>query len=390
MPVLAVLARRSLPGIAGLIVLVAMLAGCASAPNGVSPRLIIGALLEPCQPDLSFAHLGWSPDGKDLLFTAYTNTTSGIGRVPADGSGPMSILTDPASLSLGAAWSPDGKRIAYSALRSDPNGPVCTSWCAYEIYLMNADGSGQTRLTYGVDFYDAPAWSPDGGRVLFDTTARDGLEGIGIIQADGTGFQQLSSRMDWAAAWSPDGGRIVFRSSRDQRPGLYVMDADGSGTFRLGDGTATVAGPPAWSPDGAHVAAAAGTGRSYTGIYRFGLDGSAPLRVTDPVTAYEDANPSWSPDGTRIVFQSNRQAHLAQIFVVEIDHPDTFAAQTAVQLTHGPANNFAPAWSPDGTRIAYVSEQNRVQDVYVMNADGSSPHRLTNNPAGTQCLKWPF
>ena len=138
------------------------------------------------------------------------------------------------------SWSPDGTKIAFS---SDRDGGL------QEIYVMNADGSGQTRLTITSAYNFFPSWSPDGAKIAF-TSSRNGGFQIFVMNADGSGQTNLSTvpvGEDIAPAWSPDGTKIAFTSSRDASREIYVMNADGSNHVRL---TSNVAdeGAPNWQP----------------------------------------------------------------------------------------------------------------------------------------------
>jgi Tol biopolymer transport system component len=104
----------------------------------------------------------------------------------------------------------------------------------FEIYAMNADGSGQTRLTRNVASDYGPAWSPDRSRIAFHSD-RDGNAEIYVMNANGSGQTNVTNNpaYDNYPAWSPDGSKIAFRSARDGNNDIYVMDADGTDQDRL-------------------------------------------------------------------------------------------------------------------------------------------------------------
>jgi TolB protein len=165
--------------------------------------------------------LGWSPDGRKLVYGSLV----GISAINVDGSG-MTVLTNDTGPNSWPAWSPDGRRIAYTAFADG----------ARQIFVMNADGSGRTRLTLEGGAW--PSWSPDGTKIAFNRLTDDGHVHLYAMNADGSGETQLtsSSAFDVEPAWSPDGTRIAFASSPDLNADdsdIYVVNADGSGRTQL-------------------------------------------------------------------------------------------------------------------------------------------------------------
>src|SRR5207302_497004 len=155
----------------------------------------------------------------------------------ADGTGQVNISNNPA-LDANPYWSPDGTKITFDSNR-DGN---------FEIYVMNADGSNQTRLTFNTATDSASSWSPDGTKIAFQSF-RDGNFEIYVMNADGTNQTRLTnnSAKDLFPKWSPDGKQIVFQSNRDGNDEIYVMDTNGANQTRLTNNTADDF-VPNWQP----------------------------------------------------------------------------------------------------------------------------------------------
>ena len=237
---------------------------------------------------------------------------------------------------------------------------------ATDIYVMNANGSGETPLTTNLASDNNPAWSPDGARIAF-ASDRDGNFEIYVMNADGSGQTRLTSNSanDGKPSWTPDGSRIAFHSDRDGNFEIYVMTAAGAAQTRLTFGAASDL-QPAWSPDGTLIAYQS-SGAGFAQIYTMNANGSNPIQRTNASPAF-DSGPSWSPDGTRIVFQRD-----AEIYVMNAN------GSSQNNVSNNPAFDGSPSWSPDGTRIAFGSTRDGGLEIYAMNADGSSQTRLTVN-----------
>ena len=254
-----------------------------------------------------------------------------------------------------------------------------------EIWTMNKDGSNQTQLTHAGGFnasFEA-AWSPDGEKIAFERSDlslnedEDPDAELYVMNADGTGETRITDNAagDRSPAWTHDGTRIAFVSDRDGTSDIYLMDPDGSNATRLTN-SSLIEFELVYSPDGSKLAFAAITsqGASDANIYVMNADGTGLTQLTSTST---DAHPTWSPDGTKIAFDSGRDAGIArrEIYVMDAN------GQNQTRITDD-ASTFAqfPTWSPDGTTIVFsrLSPAGPISvDLYRMDPDGSNVVRLT-------------
>jgi TolB protein len=220
--------------------------------------------------------------------------------------------------------SPDGAKIAFTMWAPDVSCLPTYPTCGHEIYVMDAAGSNERRLTINMEQDGHPAWSPDGSRIAF-AGARSGSANIYVMNADGTGQRQVTALSNWnyQPAWSPDGSRIAFARAFSGADGVYIVNADGTGSVtRL---SPSFGEWPAWSPNGSRVA------YSDIGIVVIDVDGTGAVHLTD---GSFDWMPTWSSDGTRIAFARGYD----EVYVVNAD------GSGLVNLTNHEFQDYDPAW----------------------------------------------
>ncbi|HKZ85754.1 MAG TPA: hypothetical protein VJ793_19120 [Anaerolineae bacterium] len=361
--------------------------------------------------DAPVSAIVWSPDGSTLLVQAGRHAY----LVSLDGRRPARIDVDAAE-TINASWSPDGGALVFAARAGSQ----------FDVVLVNADGSGR-RLFHAAPRQETwPAWRPpkDGvaievkppslafapatrpclprDRIVF-AGEQDGNVDIYVMRDGEHAPRQLTTdpAIDRAPALSPDRRRIVFASNRNGDFDLFSMSVDpaergassGDDVQQLTDDPSDE-DAPAVSPDGQFIAFQSNRDGTFD-IYVIRADppgrgassGSGLQRVTQ---SEDDATrPSWSPDGRQIAF-----ALSGDTFRVNADGADPAgrgvpsaalqgsASSSAINLTNSPAEDAAPAWSPDGKRIAFASARSSGGQprIYAVALDGSIPEPLVEEP----------
>jgi Tol biopolymer transport system component/tetratricopeptide (TPR) repeat protein len=322
----------------------------------------------------SFRHSGDTAHA-DSLFRYGTGLYEGLLATTALASSSREVTMPPNAPLSKRATGASAASVSQIVFVSDRDGPDPVGHLGrHEIYIMNPDGSAQTRLTDTEVPEDSPELSPDGRRIAFAVQVDGGVD-VFLMNADGTGRKRLTNMtaMRLGAmrpAWSPDGRRIAFQSYAN--PDVYVINRDGTGLENLTNRPGPD-GSPAWSPDGRRIAFVSARGDG-AALYVMNADGSNPVLLS-AVTRLKQgggwwAHPAWSPDGRRIAFVSDHDGN-REIYTIRSD------GTGLVRLTTDAEDDAHPSWSPDGRQIAFHRRVLGHAQIFIMNADGSGQQRLT-------------
>ncbi len=328
----------------------------------------------------------WSPDGRDIAFLRDLPEGSALMLVSALGGGERRVAVLPKDCSF--TWSPDGRWIAYSG--TIPNY-VQTAGAAPGIMAISLESGATRRITSpGRAFLgDAfPAFSPDGRTLAFvrvSSIAADNIYTAGVdrdLRAQGEP-RRITSELgdDRDLAWLSD-REIVFSSARNGFYSLWKVAASGRGAVEPVGGENAL--EPSVDPATHRIAysrLALVDSLSSMPLCRGG--GCRPEQPTRLVRSEKQArNPAWSPDGTRIAFESTSSGH-GEIWISDRD------GSNARQWTHfnGPMTG-TPRWAPDGKRLVFDSRVAGRGKIFLMALDGGKPVQLTSGNAEDVVPSW--
>ena len=252
-----------------------------------------------------------------------------------------------------------------------------------EIYVMDADGENQIRLTRHPEEDKMPSWSPDGKKIAFVSMRSSGRNQIYVMDRIGENIRRITEgAFDLNPTWSPDGRTIAYDGQEvgEENRKIRLIDPDGTNRRRLAEDIQSWDMAAAWSPDGQRIAFLSSRGIWGNEIYVMDTDGTNQQRLTRD--GWDDRHPAWSPDGRKIAFAVLGDA---DSFIVVMNADGTGRRRLPEDVLNGvPMANAYPAWSPDGSKIAYYSGivgENK-GSIHLMTADGKYLKRLGNARKG--------
>jgi Tol biopolymer transport system component len=293
-----------------------------------------------------------APATHPIVFSSIRDQTAGkrnleVLATKTDGSDVINLTRNPAN-DMDPSWSPDGQLIAFA---SDRNGNA-------DIFIMKKDGSDLRQLTFDTMDERLPRWSPDGRKILF-LTGRDGL--------------------------------LRDQSSRSRYVDVFVIDVDGSHLANLTRTPSASEYEPAWSPDGKNIAFLR------DGLFRvIDPDGTNERQLHAPQSGFIDDAVAWSPDGKMLAFSTYNLNHpqYVETYVIFTANADGTNIKRITELGYSSAR--FPSFSPDGTRIVYNRDAGdewwgrfNTQNVFIMNVDGSNNVQITKDQGGQNELGGP-
>lgn len=325
-----------------------------------------------CVPDPGLADAGGGGDANvpdaarpclpEVAFLSERDGSRDVYRSDLEGTQQIS-LTGNIGRNLEFVWSPDGSRIV--VMRD------------FELWVVNADGSNLLQITDGVSgglLSLSPTWSPDGDEIAFVRTTGEITPVSDIWKIAATGgipnrlTHAVGDLQNFAPSWSPDGTRIAFARRHGESFGIYAIAPDGSGEQELASDPSDVFPDVpwlSWSPAGDRLMYLS-TGTGNYEIWDLASDGSDRRNLTN--SNGNETEPTWWPDGSKIVY-SREDA----IYVMNANG----SGQRI--LANLPNQDEEARVSPAGDKLAWASFFEGNWEVYVAEADGSNPTRITSN-----------
>jgi len=351
-------------------------------------------------------HARWTNSGQIYFWRYVTNTRVESWQMDADGSNQRRANTEIKNLLTGL-WSPDGSKVVFRKEADDktlyladsegggeialpfiggnmdwsPDGSqfvhqVKSSRVKSEIFLYTLATGKDVNLTPD-DAYDAdPSFSYDGKQIAF-ASIRDGNVEIYVINTDGSNVRRITNHpaFDNYPVFSPDGMQIAFQSNRDdERGGVYLQNLnDLSPPVRISPLYGMGIVPKCWSADGYYT-----NQNGKEQVVRANVEPYPPRVVLSDETA-DLSSPRLAPDGRQILYQARIEEGGIELRLMDME---SRATKTIFKTAPNYPPNFqlAPAFSPDGRRIAFNDWVNGNSEIFIISTDGSNLQNLTNDP----------
>lgn len=285
----------------------------------------------PALASLPLAAASYPGSNGKLVLESSEDGDFEVFAINADGTG-LTKLTDNTVDDRFPVWSADGQKIVWT--RYGPGSG--------DIWSMNGDGSGATQLTSGPEDDQSPSWSPDGTKILFNRL--DGDWEIFVMNADGTGVAPLTANgiFDCCANYSPDGTTIIYQPAPAGIPeyDIWRMNPDGTGQAAVNSEPGYDVGPE-WAPHGSKILYARdfGFGSGWAEVMRMNPDGTSIENLTNTCCIWESGG-AYSPDGTKIAFISNQVDPAFDLYLMDAD------GSNRTVLYAAPGQQGSADWQP--------------------------------------------
>lgn len=339
--------------------------------NSGNARLLTDAIARPDE------HMSprWSPDGESIVFSSL-RSDGGLFVVPVTGGKPRQLTFH--ELDSQPDWSPDGRTIVFWGVGRGG------------LWTVPAQGGSPQKINTEAEEARSPAWSPDGKWIACIWRG-----GVTVMDSDGSSVRQITKGpADLAPSWSPDGQKLFFLSAKAGELQVWSVPVEGGDPAQLTDERYLSSYTPQWIPYRNLLLYVAG-GKICTLDTKSGVRGIIPFSAKIKVARknYKHISPKLpapgqrlpvrgicspvpSPDGRLIVFSA-----LGDLWIRHTDG-------RAEQLISGPEDDADPAWSPDGTQVAYVSNRSGDYQVWVLDLADRTRRQVTTKAGQAKAPIW--
>jgi Tol biopolymer transport system component len=301
------------------------------------------------------------------LFSLLLAACGPSAAAPTETSPPPTNTPAPtATLEPSPTPAPAGPRIVFVSNRGDDPNKT-------DLYILDVDSGQIIPLKTSFDAVVLPQWSPDGSKVLF---AVPDIWNLYTVDADGSNLTQVTDFSSNNGDWSPDGTQIVFQSDAQNEPpnvpDLYVIDANGENLTEILDNPPIPDFNPRWAAGSNQIMFISGLTGNLE-VFLMNPDGSGMTQVTNGGSPIFSAG--ISPDGSRIVFVYPQGGSFTDLYAID----SSGDPNSVVHLTQDATSDNSPSWTSDGSKIIFSSDRSGNVDLWMVNSDGSDPVQLTND-----------